>query len=302
MNAPVRWEVEWPQGRAGYELNSSQSIVLDRARQMFHPFLSDFSDAPRCQWSIETDGDLWIPHLITGELPPVDEEFTYTEVPRTLDKALTTVEFTSIWNLIYANPHPVSAHAALLGKGTSGILILGPKYAGKSTLACALWRSGWDLLTDDVALLDPQTVWCGATPRRVSLRHGSRKLLGEALWEKVLSSPSCSQTAEGYLFAPADISHQQINTHLKLRAIIFLARRNGPYNNTVCNAESYSRMHSATLLTSLFPYTNISRLIGVGEAIATLTPLANQVPAFDVARQSPTKMVETMEEILQEVI
>jgi len=301
MIQPVRWEVTWPNGHAGYELISSSNTVLQRATEMLHPFIADFTGAPRCQWSIEADGDLWIPHLITGELPPVDEEFTYNENPRTLDKALTTAEFASIWNLIYANPQPVSAHAALLGKGTSGVLILGPKYAGKSTLACALWRSGWDLLTDDVALIDPQTAWCGATPRRVSLRHGSRELLGEKLWEKVLLSPSCSENAEGYLFAPADISHQQINPNLKLRAIIFLARRSGPFTNDVSHSTTYAQMHSATLLTSLFPYTNISRLRGVGAAITTLTPLANQVPAFDVARQTPAQMVETMEEILQKV-
>jgi hypothetical protein len=134
------------------------------------------------------------------------------------------------------------------------------------------------------------------------LRHGSRELLGEELWEKVLSSPSCSEGKEGYLFAPADISHQRINTDLKLRAIIFLARSNEPFTNGVSNAENYMQMHSATLLTSLFPYTNLTRTRGAGAALAILTPLANQVPAFDVARQPPARMVETMNEILRKVI
>lgn len=302
MLQSVRWEVTWPNGHAGYELVSSSSKALQRAREMFHPFLAECSGEPRCRWSIDADGDLWTPHLLTGELPPLDEAFTYTENLRTLDRALTTVEFASIWNLVYAHPHPISTHAALLEKDASGVLILGPKYAGKSTLACALWRSGWNLLTDDVALIDPQTTWCGATPRRVSLRHGSRELLGEELWEKVLSSPSCSEGKEGYLFAPADISHQRINTDLKLRAIIFLARSNEPFTNGVSNAENYMQMHSATLLTSLFPYTNLTRTRGAGAALAILTPLANQVPAFDVARQPPARMVETMNEILRKVI
>lgn len=302
MLQPVRWEVTWPGGHAGYELVSSSSNVLRRAQQMLHPYIADFTNTPRCKWSIEAAGALWIPHLMTGELPPVNEDFTYNENPRTLDKALTTIEFASIWNLIYASPQPVTAHAALLGRGASAVLILGPKYAGKSTLACALWRSGWDLLTDDVALIDPKTAWCGATPRRVSLRHGSRELLGEELWEKVLLSPSCSESAEGYLFAPADISHRQVSKDLKLRAIIFLARSNGPFTNNTSNIKGYAQMHSATSLTSLFPYTNITRLKGVGGAIADLTPLANQVPAFDVARQAPTQMVETVEQIIQEVI
>jgi hypothetical protein len=48
----------------------------------------------------------------------------------------------------------VALHAAALAAGRGAVLLYGPSGAGKSTLAAALVRGlGWELLSDDVALL-----------------------------------------------------------------------------------------------------------------------------------------------------
>jgi HPr Serine kinase C-terminal domain len=54
---------------------------------------------------------------------------------------------------LIASPERLILHAALLAKANHGILILGSSGAGKSTLAASMMQSGWELLSDDAAVL-----------------------------------------------------------------------------------------------------------------------------------------------------
>ena len=89
----------------------------------------------------------------------------------------------------------------------------------------ALWRQGWSLLGDDVAVINAAGVSAEAAPRRVSLRSGSRPLLGEDLWQRISSTPSFMPTAEGCLFHPAEIDGPPAVGQPRLVAVVFLARR-----------------------------------------------------------------------------
>jgi hypothetical protein len=68
-------------------------------------------------------------------------------------------------------------HAATVYSRDSAIMLVGPSGAGKSTLSVALSRRGFTLATDDVAFVDPQTLYVHPIPRCVHLDQESVRLL-----------------------------------------------------------------------------------------------------------------------------
>ncbi len=64
-------------------------------------------------------------------------------------------------------------HAAVLERGGRALLLPAPSGSGKSTLCAALAFSGWRLLSDELALLDPVQGNLVALPRPISLKNQS---------------------------------------------------------------------------------------------------------------------------------
>ena len=195
------------------------------------------------------------------------------------DKVVQVTEFQAIADLVSRHPHVLTLHAALLGRDDRGVLVVGPQQSGKSTLATALWRQGWSLLGDDVAVINAAGVSAEAVPRRVSLRSGSRPLLGEELWQRITSTPSFMAAANGCLFHPAEIDGPPAVRQLRLVAVVFLARR-----GVQIGPAEWRSINPAEALLSLAPYSNVVRQGGMAEAFERLQPLANHVPAFDLGR------------------
>src|SRR5262249_34129261 len=145
------------------------------------------------RWRIDPDG-------AGASIDPKIE----TEDGRSLDRfqtgsaAITAGEYSAGYPILQSPGKPLCIHAALWGRHGAGVAIAGPSFAGKSTLACALWTRGWSFLCDDVTMIAGGDAY--ATPRRVSLRRESRALLGDVLWDRVEQSSGFSETKEGCLF------------------------------------------------------------------------------------------------------
>ena len=206
-----------------------------------------------------------------------------------LDVALRVIEFGTVLAVVGESGRLVTLHGALLDRSGRGLLILGPCESGKSTLAAALWRDGWTLLGDDVSVAEGGA---RARPlqRRVSLRHGSRELLGEALWQRVMAAPSCSTTDEGYLFHPAELDDAPPPASTQLAGIVFLARRGvriGP--------AEVSPITGAQALLAVAPYSNVIRREGLAAALRRLQSLVEAAAAFDLGRGPLPAMIEAIE-------
>jgi len=208
---------------------------------------------------------------------------------RDLDAALRVVEFGSVLAVVEGDQSLVTLHGALLDRESRGLLILGPCESGKSTLAAALWRQAWTLLGDDVSVADAGG---RAKPvqRRVSLRHGSRELLGETLWQRVLAAPSCSATDEGFLFHPAELDAAPHPASTKLAAIVFLARR-----GVQLGSAQVAPITAAQALLAAAPYSNVIRRQGFPAALERLQPLVEAAPAFDLGRGPLPAMIAAIE-------
>lgn len=276
--------VRWGQPPLTFELQSDDADVLAQAAVVFKPWRPETSSDPSHVWRIDAGangaGRVW--HV--GR--PGDAE------PRARDSiasAVRLVEFLAV-QALFEDPAVCAAHGALVARDGRGVLLLGGGETGKSTLACALWRRGWALLGDDMAVLGLADGCAWAGPRRVSLRAPSRGLLGNGLWQRALATPAGEPTSEGCVFDPAELDGCERAGAVSLAALIFLGRPAAPGG----------ALEPAHALLALLPYTNVARRMPTGEAIRCLLPLAETVPACDLERAPLETMAAAVEDLLDQ--
>jgi hypothetical protein len=210
-------------------------------------------------------------------------------VAESIDSALAAVEYGAIAELFAPDSGVVSLHAALLSRGGRGVLLVGPKESGKSTLACALLGTGWRLHSDDTVLIEDGPRARGI-PRRVSLRQASRELLGAGTWTRILGLPATTRTPGGILFHPAEAWPGETPASVEPAAVILLARR-----GATTGRGRLEPLDAGRALVALAPYSN-RRDAGIGRALEALQPLADRVPAFDLGRGALATMIERVGE------
>jgi hypothetical protein len=211
-------------------------------------------------------------------------------VTATREIALRLVEYLAVQALCEAPEGPPILHGALVAKGGKGVVILGHGGAGKSTLACALWQEGWELLCDDTTMVEIDCGMARPTPRRVSLRTSSRDLLGEALWASIPATPSYEPTGEGWLFHPTEVDGKARPEAIKLGALIFLARQ-----GNAARPGRLQQLEPAHALLALLHHAHLIRRLDLGAAILCLKPLVEAVPAYDLRRGALGDMVESID-------
>jgi hypothetical protein len=281
--------VRWGQGDHLFELRASDPQILARAAVVFRPWTAVAPARPAVMsWTLTSapDGAGW--HATTGS----GDTFT---IRGDANRAVTAIEFRAVRALLEEAPDVLTFHAALVARDSRGLLILGPNEAGKSTLACQLWRSGFALLGDDVALVDPETGEGRSAPRRVSLRTPSRELLGETFWSRVVAAPSSEGTIDGRVFHPDEVDDRLRPASARLAACIFLGR-----NGAVVGSGDTALVPPAQAALSLLPYSNLIRRLDTGTVIGRVAPFAAVVPAFDLGRGPLPQMTRAVERLLRE--
>ncbi len=84
--------------------------------------------------------------------------------------------------------YEVAFHAAMVADKEHGILLCAPRESGKSTLAAYLIAHGFDLVSDEPALLNLDTASISSVEMPISLKEGSWKIL-EREWPQLTRSP-----------------------------------------------------------------------------------------------------------------
>lgn len=283
--------VRWGQAPLTFELHSIDATLLGRAATVFRPWSCLSPSEIVCSWTAEPtwhDGrQAWKIHSSThSDIILKDQR----------SQALLTIEFLAIQALLEHPQCLLSFHGALVAKQGRGVLIVGRGEAGKSTLACALWQSGWSLLCDDATLVDMTQGVAYPTPRRVSLRSPSRTLLGDALWTRISQTPSYDQTAEGCVFHPGDIDGRERCSVVPLVAVLFLGRSGSTVAAAACR-----RVEPAHALLALAPYTSYIRRYDLWETMRRLQPAVMTLPVYDLARGPLPDMILSIESVLSEV-
>jgi hypothetical protein len=216
----IRWK-PFPDRDLFCQVSSPDANLLKGAATLLAPWLCDVQEVSTpsslFRWcvapaepieNLSSSGESSGRWRVRGRVNGIDQELVVAD----WKSALTVVEYSAAQVLVdYVASDEGSArtglfamHSALLCRDGFGVLVVGPSEAGKSTLSCALWQSGWSLRSDDFVFIDSDGV-ARPVPRRVSLRSGSRALLGEALWQRIGNTPSCAPHSGAQLFHPHEM-------------------------------------------------------------------------------------------------
>lgn len=289
--------VRWGQGPLAFELQSGDAEFLARAATI----LASWPPLPnarlaRC-WRVErasssTSEPLWEAYV--SQPGSEDEVFFFRASRATLMQA---IEFEAVSELLKCPEAILGLHGGLLSKsgqhGERGVALIGPCLAGKSTLSCALWNSGWSFLSDDVTLFDDEGRAYPA-PRRASLRESSRDLVGESLWSQAQRTRSCDRTEAGLLFHPHETDGQLRPHNTRLAAIICLARR----NVQLAPAE-LRQLPTAQAAIALLPYSNLLQRLPFPSALTRMAPLAECTPIYDLGRGPLPAMIAQLDALVE---
>lgn len=116
--------------------------------------------------------------------------------PLAYGEAFAFLEWGMNWCVTSYCHHLLTIHAAVLEKGGRVLVLPAPPGSGKSTLCAALMLSGWRLLSDEMALLDPETGLVVPSPRPVSLKNRSIDVI-RAFDPSVVMGPVAYDTMKG---------------------------------------------------------------------------------------------------------
>jgi HprK-related kinase A len=97
--------------------------------------------------------------------------------PLPADQAFPMLEWGLNWCVSNHCHQYLIIHAAVLERNGKTLLLPAPPGSGKSTLCAGLVHSGWRLLSDELALIDPKSGHVVALPRPVSLKNQSIEVI-----------------------------------------------------------------------------------------------------------------------------
>lgn len=133
----------------------------------------------------------WFRPLCTFELDGL-APFT----PLAIGEAYAFLEWGLNWCVTGHGHSWLTLHAAVLEKGGRAVILPAPPGSGKSTLCAALMLNGWRLLSDEMALLDLQTLAITPAPRPVSLKNQSIAVI-RARSPQAVMGPVAHDTLKG---------------------------------------------------------------------------------------------------------
>lgn len=117
----------------------------------------------------------------------VDDEVPFYPLPAA--QAFAAFEWGLNWSIATRVHDWLIVHAAVLARGEDALVLPGPPGSGKSTLAAALMLAGWRLLSDELTLIDLDTLEIPPILRPFSLKNRSIDLIRERGPQLVFSPP-----------------------------------------------------------------------------------------------------------------
>lgn len=126
--------------------------------------------------------------------------------PLPANQAFPMLEWGLNWCLSSHCHRYLTLHAAVVEMGGRALILPAPPGSGKSTLCAGLALSGWRLLSDELAMIDPETMMLTPVPRPVSLKNASIDVVRTFAPRAVLSPP-VHETVKGrvaHMLPPGD--------------------------------------------------------------------------------------------------
>ncbi|HHM06183.1 MAG TPA: HprK-related kinase A [Gammaproteobacteria bacterium] len=126
--------------------------------------------------------------------------------PLPLNQAFPSFEWGLNWCVATHYHRYLIIHSAVLEKSGRALILPGPPGAGKSTLCAALAMRGWRYFSDELTLVEPDTLAITPIPRPISLKNESIAII-RRFAPKAVMGPPHHDTLKGtvaHLQAPPD--------------------------------------------------------------------------------------------------
>ena len=126
------------------------------------------------------------------------------------------------WRVMDSCATYLQLHAATLSFEGQGVLLVGTSGVGKSTLAAGLVSRGWTYLSDEFALIDPDTLRLHPFPKAMCIKAGSFEVierLNLPLWRR-RHYVKAIKGAVGYV-RPRDFAPGVIPSPCPIRLVVF---------------------------------------------------------------------------------
>ena len=122
----------------------------------------------------------------------------------------------------------VPLHAACVGRGDRGILVVGPSGSGKSTLVLECLLEGLDFLAEDSVLVRPSGLLATGVASFLHLRPDSLRFLDRTARSAVLRGSTRMRRRSGVRKLEVDLRrlpYRLAAAPLRIRAVVFLSAR-----------------------------------------------------------------------------
>lgn len=105
----------------------------------------------------------------------IDGDAPFEPLPR--DQAPALLEWGLNWAIAASCHQWLTLHAASLERNGLAVVLPAPPGSGKSTLCAALALRGWRLLSDELTLIEPESILASALARSINLKNASIDLI-----------------------------------------------------------------------------------------------------------------------------
>jgi hypothetical protein len=160
------------------------------------------------------------------------------------------IEF-AVYTLAARTQGLAALHAACVGKGGRGMLLMGASGAGKSTVALHSLLRGLDFLSEDAVFVQPSTLLATGAPNFLHVRSDSLRWLGRSRAATAVRRSPVIRRRSGVRKFEVDLRRggfRLARAPLKLGAIVFLSARSagrGPLLRPLERADALARLELA---------------------------------------------------------
>lgn len=187
----------------------------------------------------------------------------------------------------------VPLHAACIGRGDRGILLVGPSGSGKSTLVLQCLLAGLDFLAEDSVLVEPAGLIATGVANFLHLRTDSLRFLEPRARAAMVRRAPFIRRRSGVRKLEVDLRRPEFRLArrpLRLQAIVFLSARgaaSGPHLVSVAHSTVLERLAASQRYAAHQP--------GWG----AFTREVSALPAYELRRGAhPRQSVEALREVL----
>jgi hypothetical protein len=142
----------------------------------------------------------------------------------------------------------VPLHAACVGLGGRGILLMGSSGAGKSTVALQCLLEGFDFLSEDSVFVAPNSMHATGAANFLHVRPDSLRWLGRSRARSIISRSPVIQRRSGIKKFEVDLRRKEFRlakAPLKIIGVVFLSPQaggTGPLLKSLSNSETLARL------------------------------------------------------------